>query len=410
MGEQSMSAPRFTDDKNYYIYNQYGDNTMEPIGPIGIIAHNLSRDFSDSVNYFLRNRRSIYLARHPELSQNPGFIRADYRISVSTPRYSSGEGKAIISQSVRGHDLFIITDVLNYDCYYERYGQTVSMSPDDHYQDLVRIVQAAGGKARRINLIMPYLYEGRQYRRGARESLDCAAMLKELFSLGIQSLLTFDAHEPRIVNAVPTENLENLASSYQIIESMVHAVPDLKLDREHFMVVSPDEGGVPRAMYYASMLEVPLGIFYRKLDYHQVIQGRNPIVGLEFLGEDVHGLDILLIDDMIVSGDSLLHIARELKTRGARRIFCAATFAQFTSGVEHVNEAYRDGIIDKVFATNLIYRRPELLNAPWYVDVSMSRFVALLIDAINHDASLSKLISPTEKIQKLLDFYKRRQS
>lgn len=410
MGEQSMSAPRFTDDKNYYIYNQYGDNTMEPIGPIGIIAHNLSKDFSDSVNYFLRNRRSIYLARHPDLAQNPGFIRADYRIPVSTPRYSSGEGKAIISQSVRGHDLFIITDVLNYDCYYERYGQTVTMSPDDHYQDLIRIIQAAGGKARRINLIMPYLYESRQYRRGARESLDCATMLKELFTLGIKSLLTFDAHDPRIVNAVPTENLENLASSYQIIEAMVHAVPDLKLDRGHFMVVSPDESGVPRAMYFASMLEVPLGIFYRKLDYHQIIQGRNPVVGLEFLGDDVTGLDILLVDDMIVSGDSLLHIARELKARGARRIFCCATFAQFTSGLDEINEAYRDGVIDKVFATNLIYRRPELLNAPWYVDVSMSRFIALLIDAINHDASLSKLISPTEKIQKLLEFYKRRQT
>jgi ribose-phosphate pyrophosphokinase len=410
LGEQSMSAPRFTDDKNYYIYNQYGDNTMQPVGPIGIIAHNLSKDFSDSVNYFLRNRRSIYLARHPELAQNPGFIRADYRIPVSTPRFTSGEGKAIITQTVRGHDLFIITDVLNYDCYYERYGQTVSMSPDDHYQDLVRIIQATVSSARRINLIMPYLYEGRQYRRGARESLDCATMLKELFSLGIQSLLTFDAHDGRIVNAVPTENLENLASSYQIIEAIVHAVPDLKLDCGHFMVVSPDESGVPRAMYYASMLEVPLGIFYRKLDYHQVIQGRNPIVALEFLGDDVRGLDILLVDDMIVSGDSLLHIARELKARGARRIFCAATFAQFTSGLDKMNEAHKKGILDRVFATNLIYRRPELLKAPWYVDVSMSRFVALLIDAINHDASLSKLISPTEKIQKLLEFYKRRQS
>ena len=404
-----MSAPAFTDDKNYYIYNQYGDNTMEPVGPIGIIAHNLATDFSDSINYFLRNRRSIYLARHPEFSQNPGFMRADYRIPVSTPRYTSGEGKAIINQTVRGHDLFIITDVLNYNCYYERYSQTVSMSPDDHYQDLVRIILAASGKARRINLIMPYLYEGRQYRRGARESLDCAAMLKELFDLGIKSLMTFDAHDPRIINAVPTRNVEILTSSYQIIEAMIHAVPDLKLDQENFMVISPDETGVSRAMYYASMLEVPLGIFYRKRDYHQVVEGRNPILGLEFLGESVQGMDVLLVDDMIVTGDSMLRVASELKSKGANRIFCVATFAQLTSDLEKINQAHEDGIIDKVFGTNLIYTRPEILNAPWYVEVSMSRFISLLIDAVNHDASLSKLISPTEKIQKLLDYYRRRQ-
>lgn len=405
-----MAVPRHTDDKNYYIYNQYGDNTMQPVGPIGIIAHNLSRDFSDSVNYFLRNRRSIYLARHPELSQNPGFMRIDYRIMTSTPRFSSGEGKAVISQSVRGHDLFIITDVLNYDSYYTRYGQSVSMSPDDQYQDLVRIILAASGQARRINVIMPYLYEGRQYHRTARESLDCASMLKHLFSLGVNNLITFDAHDGRIVNAVPTKNMENIASSYQIIEALIHAIPDLDLTEGHFMVVSPDEGAVTRAMYYASMLEVPMGIFYRKRDYQKAVLGRYPVVGLEFLGEDVQGLDILLVDDMLVTGDSLLRIARDLKSRGARRIYCAVTYAQFTSGLEEMHEAHRAGIFDKVFATNLIYRRPELQDAPWFVEVNMSRFVALLIDALNHDASLSKLINPTEKIQKLLDFYKRRRT
>ncbi len=404
-----MTVPRHTDDKNYYIYNQYGDNTMPPVGPIGIIAHNLSKDFADSVNYFLRNRRSIYLARHPELSQNPGFMRIDYRIPVSTPRFSSGEGKAIISQSVRGHDLFIITDVLNYDCYYSRYGQNVSTSPDDQFQDLVRLILAVSGQARRINLIMPYLYEGRQYRRNTRESLDCAAMLKHLFQLGITNLITFDAHDGRVANAAPTHSFENLTSSYQIIEAMFHAIPDLKLDHGSFMVVSPDESGVPKAMYYASMLEVPLGIFYRKRDYQQTIQGRYPVIGQEFLGEDVRGLDILLVDDMIVTGESMLRVARDLKARGARRIFCAVTFAQFTDGLEAVNQAHQAGFIDKVFATNLIYRRPELQAAPWFVEVNMARFVALMIDAINHDASLSKLISPTEKIQKLLDYYKRRQ-
>jgi len=404
-----MSVPLHTDDKNYYIYNQYGDNTMQPIGPIGILAHNLSRDFSDAVNYFLRSRRSIYLSRHPELAQTPGFMRSDYRILASTPRFSSGEGKAIINQSVRGHDLFIITDVLNYDCYYNRYGQTVSTSPDDQYQDLVRIILAVSGQARRINLIMPYLYEGRQYRRNARESLDCAAMLKYLFQIGVKNLITFDAHDGRIVNAVPTKSLENLTSSYQIIEAMIHAIPNLNLSHGSFMVVSPDESGVSRAMYYASMLEVPLGIYYRKRDYHQTVEGRYPVIGQEFLGEDVRGLDILMVDDMIVSGDTMLRVARDLKARGARRIFCAATFAQFTSGLQSVQAAYTAGIIDKVFATNLIYRHPDLQTSPWFVEVDMTRFVALLIDAINHDASLSKLISPTEKIQKLLEYYKKRQ-
>ncbi|MGI6325435.1 MAG: ribose-phosphate diphosphokinase [Saccharofermentanales bacterium] len=405
-----MSVPTVTDDKNYYIYNQYGDNTMEPVGPIGIIAHNLASSFADSINYFLRNRRSIYLARHPELANNPGFMRADYRIPVTTPRYSSGEGKAIITQTVRGHDLFIIVDVLNYNRYYERYSQRVSLSPDEQYQDLLRIILAASGKARRINLIMPYLYEGRQYRRGTRESLDCAAMLKELFALGIKSILTFDAHDPRIINAVPTENVENLTAAYQIIESMIQTVPDLKFDYDHFMVVSPDEEGITRAMYYASMLEVPLGIFYRKRNYLQLVEGRNPIVGLEFLGSQVKGKDILLVDDMIVSGSSILRAANELKKRGAGRIFCAATFTQLTSGLDRINQAHMDGVIEKIFSTNLIYCRPEILNAPWFVEVSLSRFIALLIDAINHDASLSKLISPTEKIQKLLNYHRRRQT
>lgn len=405
-----MPEPSHADDKNYYIYNQYGDNTMPPVGPIALIAHNLSKDFSDSVNYFLRNRRSIYLTRHPNQSQNPGFVRLDYRIPISTPRFSSGEGKAVINQSVRGHDLFIITDVLNYDSTYIRYGETVTMSPDDQYQDLVRIILAVSGNARRVNLIMPYLYEGRQYKRVSRESLDCASMLKQLFGLGIENLITFDAHDGRIANAVPDKGFENIQSSYQLIEALIHHVPDLNLAGNRFMVVAPDEVGIPKAMYYASMMEVPMGIFYRRRDYHKTIEGRYPVIGAEFLGDDVQGLDILIVDDMIVSGKTMLRTASELKARGAGRIFCAATFAQFTNGLEEMNEACRQGIINKVFATNLIYRRPELQNAPWFVDVSMSRFVALLIDAINHDASLSRLISPTEKIQKLLEFYRRKRS
>lgn len=405
-----MLEPSHADDKNYYIYNQYGDNTMPPVGPIALIAHNLSKDFSDSVNYFLRNRRSIYLTRHPNLSQNPGFIRMDYRIPISTPRFSSGEGKAVINQSVRGHDLFIITDVLNYDSTYVRYGDTVTMSPDDQFQDLIRIILAVSGTARRVNLIMPYLYEARQYKRVSRESLDCAHMLKQLFGLGIENLITFDAHDGRIANAVPKKSFENIPSSYQLIEALIHNIPDLSLEGNRFMVVAPDETGIARAIYYASMMEVPMGIFYRKRDYHKNIDGRYPIVGVEYLGDDVQGLDILIVDDMIVSGKTMLRTANDLKARGAGRIFCAATYAQFTDGLKEMNEAFNRGIVNKVFATNLIYRRPELQDAPWFVDVSMSRFVALLIDAINHDASLSRLISPTEKIQKLLEFYRRKRS
>jgi ribose-phosphate pyrophosphokinase len=403
-----MSVSSHTDDKNYYIYNQYGDNMMDPVGPIGLIAHNLASDFSDSVNYFLRNRRSIYLTRHPELAENPGFMRMDYRIPVTTPRFSSGEGKAVIGQSVRGHDLFIITDVLNYSSTYTRYNETVSMGPDEHYQDLLRIILAVAGKARRINVILPYLYESRQYHRTSRESLDCAAMLRHLFDLGIDNLITFDAHDGRIANAIPTRGMETIPTSYQIIESLIHSIPDLRLDSEHFMVVSPDETAISRAMYFASMLEVQLGIFYRKRDYHKTVDGRYPIVGQAFLGEDIKGHDILLVDDMIVTGESILRVASDLKARGANRIFCAVSFAQFTSGLTAMHQAYADGIIHRIFATNLIYRPPELQTAPWFIEVNLSRFMALLIDAINHDASLSKLMTPTDKIQKLVEFYKAR--
>jgi len=403
-----MTVPKPADDRNYYIYHQYGDNPMHPIGPIGLIMHHVDPDLADSVNYFLRNRRTIYVGRHPELAQNPGFMRSDYRIPVSTPRFTSGEGKALIQQSVRGHDLFIITDVMNYAATYPWRHKANEMTPDEHFQDLVRIILAASGKARRINVIMPYLYEGRQDRRSTRESLDCAHILKQLFAMGITNLLTFEAHDSRVDNAVPGHGFENLSTAYQLIEAMLHRVPDLRLDGGHFMVVSPDENTISRSIYYASMLEVPLGIFYRQTDYSKPVEGGYQTVGLRFLGEDVAGRDILLIDDMIVTGNSMIHTARDLKSRGARRIFCASAFAQFTDGLEAMNQAHAQGLIDKVFATNLIYRSEELRNAPWFVDVNISRFISLLIDAINHDASLSRLMSPTEKISKLLEFYKRR--
>ncbi|MDN5314682.1 MAG: ribose-phosphate pyrophosphokinae [Clostridiales bacterium] len=397
---QTMSC----DDKNYNIYNQYGNNLMSPVGPIGIIPLIGSAEFSSKVNSFLVQRRTEYMELRPEVNEiYPGFMRQDYRIQVSNVRFSSGEGKAVINNTVRGHDIFIISDVMNYSCTYKMHGLINHMSPDDHYQDLKRVILAISGKARRINVIMPFLYESRQHKRNARESLDCAHMLEELYSLGINNVITFDAHDDRVANAVPTSGFESIPSAYQIIKALFKTTPDLNVKDGKLMVVSPDEGGISRAMYYASMLGVPLGTFYKRRDYTKVIDGRNPIMAHEFLGDTVEGMDIIVVDDMISSGDSILDIARELKGRKANRIFCATTFGLFTEGLDQFNKAYEQGLISRVFACNLIYRRPELLEAPWFVDVDASKFVALLIDAINHDASLSTLMDPTVKIRSLLE-------
>jgi ribose-phosphate pyrophosphokinase len=402
-----MLSSQNPDDKNYYIYNQYGNNPMPPVGPVGIIPLIGSAAFTESVNYYLLARRTEYLHNMPEVGDiYPGFIRQDYRIAVNNSRFASGEGKAVITSTVRGHDLFIIADVLNYSCTYNMFGLTNHMSPDDHYQDLKRVILANSGKARRINVIMPFLYESRQHKRNTRESLDCAHMLEELYGLGVQNLITFDAHDERVANAIPTGGFESIPSAYQIIKAMVNTIPDLQITNGRLMVVSPDEGGISRAMYFASMLGVPLGTFYKRRDYTQVINGRNPIIAHEFLGDSVEDMDILIVDDMISSGESMLDLARELKNRKANRIFAAATFGLFTDGLGHFQEAYKEGLISKIFATNLIYRRPELLTSKWFVDVNMAKFVALLIDAINHDASLSTLIDPTEKIRKLLEQYR----
>jgi ribose-phosphate pyrophosphokinase len=276
------------------------------------------------------------------------------------------------------------------------------MSPDDHYQDLKRVILACSGKARRINVIMPFLYESRQHKRNSRESLDCAFALEELYNLGVANIITFDAHDERVANAIPLSGFESIPATYQIIKEMYRQIPNLNFSDGKFMIVSPDEGGITRAMYFASILGVPLGTFYKRRDYTRIVNGRNPIIAHEFLGESVEGLDILIIDDMISSGDSILDIGREMKARGARNVYCSVTFALFTEGIDNFNRAYEEGIIKKVFATNLIHRRPELLAAPWFADVNMCKFVALLIDAINHDSSLSNLINPTEKIKKLL--------
>jgi ribose-phosphate pyrophosphokinase len=403
-----MLSNRPIDDKNYYIYNQYGSNPMPPVGPIGLIPLIGSTTFTSRVNDNLLRRRTEYLEQLPGVDEMyPGFIRKNYRIEVSNVRFASGEGKAVINSTVRGHDVFIVSDVVNHACTYTMFGIENHMSPDDHYQDLKRVILAISGKARRINVIMPFLYESRQHKRNARESLDCAHMLEELYGLGVENIITFDAHDERVANAIPTSGFESIPAAYQIIKALINSTPDLKINEGRLMIVSPDEGGISRAMYYASMLGVPLGTFYKRRDYTCVVNGRNPIIAHEFLGESVEGMDILIVDDMISSGESILDLARELKARKANRIFAAATFGLFTDGVDQFNAAHHAGIINRVLATNLVYRTPELLSAPWFVDVNMAKFVALLIDAINHDASLSSLIDPTEKIRTLLQNYRK---
>lgn len=389
------------DEKSYSRYNQYGDNPMAPVGPIGLIPLKGSMEFSEQVNYYLNKRRLEY-QEDGYASKYPGFLRSDYKIAVNNARFSSGEGKAVVQNSVRGHDLYILADVMNPSVTYKMFGMDNRMSPDDHYQDLKRVILACSGKARRINVIMPFLYESRQHKRNSRESLDCAFALEELYNLGVANIITFDAHDERVANAIPLSGFESLSPTYQIIKEMYRQIPDLSFTDGKFMVISPDEGGITRAMYFASILGVPLGTFYKRRDYTKIVNGRNPIIAHEFLGDSVEGMDILIVDDMISSGDSMLDIGREMKERGARNVYCSVTFGLFTEGIDNFNKAYEEGIINKVFATNLIYRRPELLEAPWFADVNMSKFVALLIDAINHDASLSNLINPTEKIKNLL--------
>lgn len=392
--------------KTYNLYNQYGENNMETVGPIGIIALPSSRVFTDGVNSHLRQRRQHYLELNPNFVNDNGFFRDDYTLGADYFRFLNGEGKCLLSETVKGHDIYILVDVLNYSCTYNFHGQTKPMSPDEHYQDLKRTIQAISGKARRINVIMPFIYEGRQHKRNDRESLDCAQMLIELENLGVSNFITFDAHDPRVSNATPLLSFENIPCTYQTIKSLKLELPHLSKKTNNLMVISPDEGGIPRAMYFASLLGVPLGTFYKRRDYTKIVNGRNPIVAHEFLGESTENVDVLIVDDMISSGDSMLDIAKELKngkTGTAGNIYCAVTFGLFSNGLEKFNEAYEQGLIKKVFSTNLIYRPAELLNAPWYQEINMHKFVALLIDAMNHDASVSTLISAGDKIDKVLN-------
>ncbi|HZK41697.1 MAG TPA: ribose-phosphate pyrophosphokinase [Clostridia bacterium] len=372
------------------------------MAPVALVALKGARDLSMEVNHALVTRRKDYLTEAMPEKISPGFLREDFHVPVNTFRFSSGEGKAVIERTIRGHDLYILCDVTNFSVTYKMRGAYNHMSPDDHYQDLKRVILAASGKARRINVIMPYLYEGRQHRRNARESLDCAHMLIELDQLGVDNFITFDAHDDRVANATPTSGFENVPTTYQVLETMVRSYPEMRFLHDEMMMISPDEGAIYRAMYYASVLGIPMGTFYKRRDYTVVKNGRNPIIAHEFLGGSLDGRDVIIVDDMISSGESMLEIAKTLKARKARRIFCVATFGLFTDGLSPFDKAYEEGTIDAVFCTNLIYRTPELLASPWYRDVSVSRFLALIIDALNHNASLSSLLDPTTKIRKLL--------
>lgn len=379
-----------------------------PYGTLGIVPLKSCSKMGERVDDYLVQWRE---QREHENQSNlafSGYKRDSYVVSASTPRFGSGEGKGVLNDSIRGYDLYIMVDVCNYSIEYSLCGTTNHMSPDDHYADLKRVIAAAGGKARRINVIMPFLYESRQHKRSGRESLDCALMLQELTAMGVENIITFDAHDPRVHNSIPLKGFESVSCTYQFIKYLLLGVDDLHIDSEHMMVISPDEGGMGRAVYFANVLGLDMGMFYKRRDYTKIVNGRNPIVAHEFLGTNVEGKDVIIIDDMISSGESMIDVASELKKRGASRVFCATTFGLFTNGFDKFDEAYEKGIIDKILTTNLVYQPDELLSKPWYINVDMSKYMALLIDTLNHDSSISDLLNPVDRIQKRVKEYNER--
>ncbi|MED9822809.1 MAG: ribose-phosphate pyrophosphokinase [Christensenellales bacterium] len=378
---------------------------MMPIAPLGVIAMRGCEEMGKAVNEYL-TKWQVDNSTDEKLHSFYGSEANGFLIRANCPRFGTGEGKGMLLDSVRGYDLYIICDVGAYQCTYKLYGKEVPMTPDEHYADLKRIIAAVSGKAKRINVIMPMLYEGRQHRRTARESMDCALMLQELVSMGVANIITFDAHDPRVQNAIPLNGFESIMPTYQMLKAMCAAYDDLKIDKEHMMVVSPDEGAIGRNIYYSSAMGVDLGMFYKRRDYTRVVNGRNPIVAHEYMGVDVAGKDIFVADDIIASGDSMLDLAYNLKRRGAKRVFAGATFAFFTSGLEAFNKAYEEGVIDRVFATNLTYATPEVLQAPWFTQADMSKYMAFVIATINHDQSISYLLDPWKRIERLLTNYR----
>jgi len=364
---------------------------------LSVIGMRGCEEFASQVDYYLKEWR-----RH---GGDETFL-----VDVDCPRFGTGEAKGLLHQSLRGHDLYIICDTFNYGVTYKMYGKDVPMSPDDHYADLKRIIAANAGKARRVSVIMPMLYEGRQHKRSRRESLDCAIMLQELVNMGVTNIITFDAHDPRIQNAIPLSGFDDVRPTYQMIKALVRNVPDVSLDKEDLMIISPDEGAMSRCMYYSSVLGLDIGMFYKRRNYSVVVNGRNPIEAHEYLGKDLTGKDVIIVDDMISSGESLIDVALQLKEKGAKRIFSFATFGLFTDGLDKFDKAYNEHVIDRIFTTNMVYRMPELQTREWYVEVNMCKYVAYIIDTLNHDDTISSLLDPVKRIHKLVDAHKKKQS
>lgn len=377
-----------------------------PVGSLGIIALDGCTEMGNKVNDYIVKWRHEDGHAHKDDVVFHGYERDNYLIETNTPRFGSGEAKGIIKESVRGMDLYLMVDVCNYSLTYSLSGKTNHMSPDDHFQNLKRMIAAIGGKGRRINVIMPFLYESRQHKRSSRESLDCALALQELVRMGVDNIITFDAHDPRVQNAIPLSGFETVRPTYQFVKGLLRTYKDLQIDSDHMMVISPDEGATARAVYLANVLNLDMGMFYKRRDYTQIVNGRNPIVAHEFLGSSVEGKDVIILDDMISSGDSILDVAKQLKQRKAKRIFAAATFGLFTNGLAKFDQAYEEGMIDGILTTNLIYQTPELLERPYYINCDMSKYIALMIDTLNHDGSISSILSPNERIQNIVRKYK----
>ena len=378
-----------------------------PAGTLGIIAIDGCQAMGKEVDHFITTWRHEDGHKFMDDVVFSGYQRDSYLVNAHVPRFGSGEAKGVIDESVRGMDLYILVDVCNYSLTYSMSGNTNHMSPDDHYQNLKRIIAAVGGKAKRINVIMPFLYESRQHKRSSRESLDCALALQELTHMGGDNIITCDAHDPRVQNAIPLSGFETVRPTYQFVKGLLDRYDDLIIDSDHMMAISPDEGATERAVYLANVLNLDMGMFYKRRDYTRVVNGRNPIVAHEFLGSSVEGKDVIILDDMISSGDSILDVAKQLKSRNAKRIFAAATFGLFTNGLDKFDEAYESGLIDGVLTTNLIYQTPELLSRPYYINCDMSKYVALMIDTLNHDGSISDILDPSERIQVCVEEYKK---
>lgn len=378
-----------------------------PTGSLGLIPLESFKEMGEKVDKYLVSWRSEREHEHADDISFSCYKRDTYILKASCPRFGSGEAKGVIKDSVRGYDLYLMLDVTNHHLTYSLCGHTNLMSPDDHFADLKRVIAAAGGKARRITVIIPFLYESRQHKRTSRESLDCALALQDLINMGVDNIITFDAHDPRVQNAIPLKGFDTVQPAYQFIKGILNSVKGLKIDNDHMMVISPDEGGTNRAIYLANVLGLDMGMFYKRRDYSQVIDGRNPIVAHEFLGSSVEGKDVLIIDDMISSGDSMIDVATELKKRKANRIFVVATFGLFTNGIEKFDKAYEEGIIYRLVTTNLTYQDEELFSRPYYINCDMSKYIAYIIDTLNHDISISDLLDPYDRIQKLVERYKK---